>query len=207
MHPTQPAHPRQPHPMQPPQPVPGPPPAGPTHRGYGVLVLGGVLVWIGLVALLAISFGSALSSVLIALGEVKTPTDSGARNSSDLWAVGLATGVGALVLLLFSLILDVVMTVASICRLNGRRGDRAVPIIALTSVTVSLVLPVVLLLLAVLASFVDLTQVTALLLWLVVLVVLALSPLVRVVQAVAGLVRIITGEPAPPQAQLGPYRR
>lgn len=165
------------------------------RRGYGALVLGSVLAWIGLVALLVLSVGSALGSALFAVGEVKTPTDSGLERSSDLLAVGLATGIGALVLLLISLVLDVVMTVASIRRLSGRHGERAAPVIALISVTISLVTPLVLVVLAVLASFVDLTQIAALLIWLALLVALGLTPLVRVVQAAAGIACLITGEP------------
>lgn len=182
------------------------PPVPETSRGYGWLVLGGVLVWAGLVALLAITFGSLLSSMVLAVGEVKTPSPDGAGRAETAGAVGLATGIGALVMLVFSLLLDLVAAVASIRRLDGRRGDRAVPIIALVSVAISLLLPLVLAVAALLASLVDLSQVTALLIWLLFLVVLVAAPLVRVGQGVAGVVRLITGEPARPAPLPAAYR-
>lgn len=183
--------------MQPVLPAPPPYPAGPgTSRGYGWLVLGGALVWAALVVLAAIAFGSLLSSLLLSLGEVKTPSPDGTWRAETAEAVGLATGIGALVMLVCSLVLDLVAVVASIRRLGGRRGDRAVPIIALVSVGISLVLPILLAVAALAAALVDLTQVTALLVWLLFLVVLVAAPLIRVGQGVAGLVRLITGEPA-----------
>src|SRR5699024_3904151 len=108
------------------QPSPRPPSAPPAHpvapeisRGYGWLVLG--------------AFGALLSSVVRAVGEGKTPTPDGERRAEIAGAVGLATGIGALVMLVLSLVLDLAAAVASIGRLDGRRGDRAVPIITLVS--------------------------------------------------------------------------
>src|SRR5690625_5473688 len=95
------------------QPSPRPPSAPPAHpvapeisRGYGWLVLGGALVWAALVALVLIAFGSLLSSLVLAVGEVKTPTPDGERRAEIAGAVGLATGIGALVMLVLSLVLD-----------------------------------------------------------------------------------------------------
>src|SRR5690625_776669 len=110
------------------QPSPRPPSAPPAHpvapeisRGYGWLVLGGALVWAALVALVLIAFGSLLSSLVLAVGEVKTPTPDGERRAEIAGAVGLATGIGALVMLVLSLVLDLAAAVASIGRLDGRR--------------------------------------------------------------------------------------
>ena len=197
------------------QPSPRPPSAPPAHpvapeisRGYGWLVLGGALVWAALVALVLIAFGSLLSSLVLAVGEVKTPTPDGERRAEIAGAVGLATGIGALVMLVLSLVLDLAAAVASIGRLDGRRGDRAVPIITLVSVTISLLLPLALAVAALGASLVELTQVTALLIWLLFMVVLVAAPLIRVGQCVAGVIRLITGEPArptPPPAAHGRF--
>src|SRR5699024_11377153 len=102
-----------------------------------------------------------LSSLVLAVCEEMTPTQDGERRAGIAGAVGLATGIGALVMLVLSLVLDLAAAVASIGRLDGRRGDRAVPIITLVSVTISLLLPLALAVAALGASLVELTQVTA----------------------------------------------
>src|SRR5690625_536189 len=186
----------------PPQPVrPGPPshPSAPrTSRGYGWLVLGGALVWAALVTLAIIASGSGLWSILLAIGEVKTPTPDGAQRARTAATMGLAAGIGALLLLLCSLILDLIAAVASIRRLDGRRGDRAVPIITLAAVTIGVVLPVILFAAALASPVLEHSQLTALLIRLLLLVVLIAAPLARLVQGMAGIIRLITGEPAEP---------
>src|SRR5690625_6196257 len=97
-------------------------------------------------------------------------------------------------MLVLSLVLGLAAAVAAVGRLDGRRGDRAVPIITLVSVTISLLLPLALAVAALGASLVELTQVTALLIWLLFMVVLVAAPLIRVGQGVAGVIRLITGE-------------
>lgn len=173
-------------------------------RGYGWVVLGGAVVWLALVVLVLIAFGSAAWGLLLGIGEVKTPTPDGEQRAGTAMAIGAATGLGALAMLVFSVALDIVTTVLSLRRLDGRRGDRAVPIIALLAVTGALVLPVVLAALALVASLIDLTQVTAALIWVLVLVVMALAPVVRLAQGIAGLVRLGTGELARPRDALQP---
>src|SRR5699024_9151470 len=80
----------------------------------------------------------------------------------------------------------------------------ALVLIAFGSLLSSLVLAVA----ALGASLVELTQVTALLIWLLFMVVLVAAPLIRVGQGVAGVIRLITGEPArptPPPAAHGRF--
>ena len=190
-----------PHPAQPPAPPPADRPvaAAPApSRVFGWVVLVGALMWMLMVALLVLAFGSAAWATMIGISQVTTPTPDGEQQAREALAVGAATGVGALALAVFSLVLDGVTAVLSLRRLDGRRGDRAVPVIALLAVAVALVLPVLLAGLALLASLVDLTQITAALLWLLVAVLLALAPAARLAQGIAGLVRVITGEPSRP---------
>src|SRR5690625_7342658 len=95
------------------QPSPRPPSAPPAHpvapeisRGYGWLVLGGALVWAALVALVLIAFGSLLSSLVLAVGEVKTPTPDGERRAEIAGAGGLAAGIGAVGMPVRAVVLD-----------------------------------------------------------------------------------------------------
>lgn len=171
-------------------------PTSPPRRGYGILLLVNALCWLTSIVLAWLAAFGAILALLRSTQDQLDSADLGGSVSA-LGAAALAMLVGSAVLLLIGLALDIWMTVASAQRLRGGRGDRVIPVIALVSVTLSLVLPVLLSLLFVGALSADLTRAADVMAWCLAALLLGIGPLARLTQGVAGLVRTATGESAP----------
>lgn len=183
--------------MQPPPPAPPSSPhlAPALRRGYGLMVLLASLAGALFLAILLILIAAALLALSVALMAVMT--GAGEIVPEDVpgvvWVALAVCGAALLV----SIALDAVVTVQSARRLDGRHGDRAVPIINLIAVLLATVAP---LLLAAVLTIGFLIPSEAVLSVATVALMTALSvaaPTARIAQFVTGILLLRSGEPGP----------
>ena len=178
-----------------PRPAPAPHPAPPLRRGYGLMVLLASLAGALFLLLLLILTAAALLALSVALMAVMTGAGEIVPENvpAVVWVALAVCGVALLV----SIALDAVVTVQSARRLDGRHGDRAVPIINLIAVLLATAAP---LLLAVLLTIGFLIPSEALLSVATVALMTALSvaaPTARIAQFVTGILLLRSGEAGP----------
>lgn len=179
--------------MQPPPPAPRPAPA--LRRGYGLMVLLASLAGALFLLILLILVTVAL---LVLAGVVMAGMTGAAELIPEnapvvVWVALAVCGVSLLV----SIALDAVVTVQSARRLDGRHGDRAVPLINLIAVLLATAAP---LLLAVLLTIGFLIPSEALVSVATVALMTALSvaaPTARIAQFVTGILLLRSGESGP----------
>lgn len=176
--------------------LPSPQPGPTLRRGYGLTVLLAALAG-ALFLLIALLVASASLLWLAALLMVTIPGgDPGLMPTIPPALLGAVAAVTVASLLL-SVALDGVVTVRSVRRLDGRRGERAVPIISLVATALATVLPLLLGALLAVAMLASLEAMISVLTYALVTVLSVLAPTARLAQLVAGILRLRAGEPDP----------
>lgn len=162
------------------------------RRSYGILCMLDAVCWALAVALLLVGGVTGVIAALIGASEALTPSPTGERDGRIAVGALIAAVVGAVALSLLTVVLDMVVSVMSLRRLDGSRGPRATPILSLVGVGISTALPLVLCGLALAAGALEFSQFAAALWWMLLGTVLALAPCARLAQLIGGLLSAAT---------------
>ena len=184
--------------MQPPSPA-GSPAAQPVPapgRAYGTMVLlaslGGALFLLILMVVVAAALLWLSGALLLAMtgGQELLPPSV----PTVLWAALAVTAAA----LLLSIALDAVVTVQSLRRMDGTRGDRAVPVINLIAVLLATVLPLLLAGLLAIGFLIPSQTMVSVLTAVLMMLLAAAAPTARIAQFVTGILVLLPGRPDSP---------
>lgn len=162
------------------------------RRTLGWLSIGGAVCAAVLAVLLLFAGGAALFSAVIAMGEVKTPTEGGAQNIENLMRTAGIIAIAAGVTGVLQLLLDLAVGVLGVLALS--RPPRALPVILLVSVLLVTVLPLALAGSAWLAGQADLTDLAGWLWIALSATILVVLPAARLAEFITGIVTAVIGD-------------
>ena len=163
------------------------------------------LCWIVMVTLALTGAASALVALVLEHDIIEPSTGSDDSALGTWTSASDALGVATLVLLVITLVLDTMVAVTSLRRLDGSRGARSVPLLVLGAVALTTGLPLLVAIASLASILVDPTLTTALIatslfavLWLLI------APAVRFAQLGYGILVLTHGEVQPQTAETAP---
>lgn len=180
--------------MQPhlPAPLPAAPPAPTLGRGYGVMVLLASLAGALFLLILLVVVAAALLWLSAAVMFLMTGAEELVPQTMPAvaWAALAVTAVS----LLASIVLDAVVTVQSARRMDGMRGDRAVPVINLIAVLLATAAPLLLAVLLAIGFLIPSEMMVSALTVALMMLLGVAAPTARIAQFVTGILVLRSGE-------------
>ena len=163
------------------------------------------LGWIVMVTLTLIGAASALAALVLEHDIIEPSTGSDDSALGTWTSASDALAAAALVLLVITLVLDTMVAVASLRRLDGSRGGRSVPLLVLGAVTLTTGLPLLVAIASLASILVDPTLTTALIATSLVAVLwLLVAPAMRFAQLGYGILVLTHGEVQPQTTETAP---